>query len=246
MSAPVLRIFPDAAGVTAALAQAFANAARAAVAQGETFEVALSGGTTPKAAYLLLACEPFRSQIDWSTVFVYFGDERCVPPDNPASNYRMAYEALLSAVPIPAEHVFRMRGEIDPAIAANEYASLIRARLGDHPHFDLVLLGLGDNAHTASLFPGTAPDLDDNALVRAVNVQSENMWRITLTPETINGARSVVFAVEGAAKAPALHAVLEGPRDATQWPAQIVQPSHGTLTWLVDEAAASNLNETTR
>jgi 6-phosphogluconolactonase len=246
MSAGTLRIFPDAAGVTAALAQAFADAARTAVAQRRAFQVVLSGGTTPKAAYQLLASEPLRSQVDWSRVFVYFGDERCVPPGDPASNYRMAYDALLGAVPIPSENVFRMRGEIDPAIAANEYASLIRANLGGRPQFDLVLLGLGENAHTASLFPGTPPDLDDNALVRAVNVASQNMWRITLTPEAINAARGVVFAVEGAAKAPALHAVLEGPRDAVQWPAQIVQPSHGTLTWLVDEAAARNLNETTR
>jgi 6-phosphogluconolactonase len=246
VSATTLRIFPGAAGVTTAVAQAFADAARTSVGQRGAFEVALSGGTTPKAAYQLLACEPFRSQIDWSKVFVYFGDERCVPPDDPASNYRMACEALLDAVPIPTENIFRMRGEADPAIAANEYASLIRTRLGESPHFDLVLLGLGDNAHTASLFPGTPPDLDDNALARAVNVASQNMWRITLTPKAINGARSVVFAVEGAAKAPALQAVLEGPRDATQWPAQVVQPLHGTLTWLVDETAARDLSETTR
>lgn len=246
MSAAALRIFPDAAGVTAALAQTFADAARAAVAERGAFEVALSGGTTPKAAYQLLAAEPLRSQIDWSRVFVYFGDERCVPPGDPASNYLMAYDALLGAVPIPGENIFRMRGEADPAIAANEYATLIRTRLGVHPHFDLLLLGLGEDAHTASLFPGSLLDAGDESLVRAVYAASQAMWRITLTPAAINAARRVVFAVEGAAKAAALQAVLEGPRDAARWPAQIVAPSPGELTWLVDEAAARDLLETTR
>ena len=246
MNAASVRVFPDATGVSAALAQTFAESAQTAVAQHGSFEVALSGGTTPKAAYLLLAAEPLRSQIDWSNVFVYFGDERCVPPDDAASNYRMAYESLLGAVPIPGENVFRMRGEADPAIAANEYASLIRARLGDHPHFDLVMLGLGEDAHTASLFPGSSLSMGDPSLVRAVYATTQAMWRITLTPDAINGARGVVFAVEGAAKAPALHSVLEGPRDVARWPAQIVAPPHGTLTWLVDEAAAADLNETMR
>lgn len=243
MSVASLRIFPDAEAVTAALAQTFVESAQTAVAQRGLFDVALSGGTTPKAAYQRLAAEPLRSQVDWSRVFVYFGDERCVPPEDAASNYRMAYESLLGAVPIPTENVFRMRGEADPAIAANEYASLIRAHMGGHPHFDLVLLGLGEDAHTASLFPGSLLDAGDESLVRAVYATSQAMWRITLTPEAINAARSVVFAVEGAAKALALQSVLEGPRDAARWPAQIVQPAHGTLTWLVDEAAARNLNE---
>lgn len=246
MSAFALRVLPDQGSVTVALAQTFAQSAHDAIAQRGAFEVALSGGTTPKAAYEMLAAEPLRSQVDWNNVFVYFGDERCVPPNDPASNYRMASEALLNAVPIPEGNVFRMRGEAEPAIAANEYATLIRTRLGDHPQFDLVMLGLGDNAHTASLFPGTRPDADDPALVRAVHIAEQDMWRITLTPMAINGAHRIVFAAEGEAKAPALRAVLEGPRDATRWPAQIVAPSHGELIWLVDEAAASELRETAR
>lgn len=246
MSVATLRIFPDAAGVTSALALTFVESAAAAIAQRGAFEVALSGGTTPKAAYELLAAEPLRAQVDWSNVYVYFGDERCVPPSDSASNYRMAYDALLSAVSIPNENIFRMRGEADPAIAANEYGSVLRTRLGAHPHLDLVLLGLGEDAHTASLFPGSVLDAGDGSLVRAVYSTSQAMWRITITPEVINAARSVVFAVEGAAKAAALRAVLEGPRDVAQFPAQIVQPSPGQLTWLVDEAAARDLNETTR
>ena len=246
MSAASLRVYPDATAVSAALAQTFAESARTAVAERGAFQVALSGGNTPKAAYRLLAGEPFRSQIDWSSVFVYFGDERCVPPDDPASNYRMAHESLLGAVPIPPANVFRMRGEAEPAIAANEYASLLRANLGARPSFDLVLLGLGDNAHTASLFPGTRPDVQDDALIRAVHVESPDMWRITMTPEVINAARRVVFAVEGPGKAAALRNVLEGPRDLVQFPAQVVQPTPGELIWLVDEAAARDLSETAR
>lgn len=246
MSAPAVRVFADAHAVTVALAQTFADISRTAVAERGVFEVALSGGSTPKAAYEMLAAEPFRSHIAWSSVFVYFGDERCVPPNDPASNYRMAYEALLGAVPIPSENVFRMRGEADPAIAADEYASALRAQLGERPRFDLVLLGLGDNAHTASLFPGSPPELDDGALVRAVYVDAQAMWRITITPAVINAARNVVFAVEGAPKAGALHDVLEGPRDVVRWPGQVVKPSPGQLTWLVDEAAAAKLSETTR
>lgn len=246
MNAASLRVLPDATAVTTALAQTFAESAREAVAQRDAFAVALSGGTTPKAAYRLLASEPFRSQIDWSKVCIYFGDERCVPPDDPASNYLMAYEALLGSVPIPSEHVFRMRGEAEPGIAANEYASLLRTNLGGHPILDLVLLGLGEDGHTASLFPGSVLEPGDASLVRAVYSTSQAMWRITMTPEVINAGRSVVFAADGEAKATALRAVLEGPRDVTRWPAQIVQPSSGRLTWLVDEAAARGLNETTR
>jgi 6-phosphogluconolactonase len=243
---PAVRILPDAPAVTAELAAAFVDAAREAVAQRGVFNVALSGGTTPKAAYELLAAEPLRSQVDWPNVSIYFGDERCVPPRDAASNYRMAHDALLGKVPIPEENVFRMRGEADPGIAANEYATDMRAELGNRPHFDLVLLGLGDNAHTASLFPGTLPDFDDDALVRAVYVAPLDMWRLTITPLVINEARSVVFAVAGEAKAPALAAVLEGPHDPARWPAQIVHPSPGNLVWLADAAAARNLHEATR
>jgi 6-phosphogluconolactonase len=176
-------------------------------------------------------------------VFVYFGDERCVPPDDEQSNYRMAKKAFLDAVAIPPANVHRIRGEIDPATAAADYASILRTDLGERPRFDLVLLGLGPDGHTASLFPGSPPTTDDAALVRAVYAPSQAMWRVTVTPEVINAARTVVFAVEGAEKAAILATVLEGPHDPTTYPAQIVAPEPGRLVWLVDRLAAGTLHE---
>ena len=208
--------------------------------------MALSGGNTPRAAYELLAAGPLCASLSWNDVFIYFGDERCVPPGDERSNYRMAREAFLDAVPIPSANVARMRGEIDPGLAANEYASILRASLGELPRLDLVMLGLGEDGHTASLFPGIAQEIEGNSLVEAAYAQSQAMWRLTMTPKVINAARRVVFAVEGAAKARALAAVYEGPRDPITYPAQLVQPSSGELTWLVDEAAANLLRSNAR
>src|SRR5580704_9026597 len=177
------------------------------------FRVALSGGQTPRAAYDLLGTERLRNAVSWSDTLIYFGDERCVPPTDEQSNYRMAQRALLDKVPIPAANVHRIRGEADPGIAANEYASILRADLGDAPQFDLMLLGLGRDGHTASLFPGMEPDTDDEALVRAAYAKPQMLWRITVTPKVINLARNVVFAVQGPDKAEILAQVYEGPRD---------------------------------
>ncbi len=155
----------------------------------------------------------------------------------------MAQETFLDAVGIPHANVHRIRGEADPGQAANEYASILRADLGDAPRLDLMMLGLGLDGHTASLFPGTPPDTDDDALVRAVYAQSQMMWRVTMTPKVINLARTVVFVVEGAAKAQILAAVYQGPIDPVKYPAQIVQPVSKRLLWLVDELAAGMLKE---
>ncbi len=236
-----LRIYADAGAVAQALAEAFVAAGRTAIAERGAFAVALSGGNTPRAAYELLAADPLRTSLSWNEVFIYFGDERCVPPDDPRSNYRMAREAFLDAVPIPSANVARMRGETDPGLAANEYATILRTDLGANPRFDLIMLGLGEDGHTASLFPGIGQVIEENSLVEAAYAQSQAMWRITVTPKLINAARRVVFAVEGVAKARALTAVIEGPREPITFPAQVVQPSSGELTWLVDDAAASLL-----
>lgn len=224
------------------LAGAFVACARDAIASRGAFTVALAGGTTPRAAYALLAQEPRRTRVRWDAVNVYFGDERCVPPHDTQSNYRMAKESFFDAVALPSSQVHRMRGEIEPQRAALEYALLLRSTLGETPHLDLVMLGLGADAHTASLFPDLDPMTDDDALVRAVYAESAKMWRITLTPTVINGAREVVFAVAGAQKARALKAVREGPRDPTRYPAQIIRPQGGRLVWLVDAEAAVSLS----
>jgi 6-phosphogluconolactonase len=236
-----LHVYRDAPALARALAETFVANGRMAAADRGAFRVALSGGDTPRAAYELLAQEPLRDELSWSDVFVYFGDERCVPPDDEQSNYLMARRAFLDAVRIPHANVHRIRGEIDPGLAANEYASILRADLGNAPQLDLVMLGLGSDGHTASLFPGTPPDTDDAALVRAVYAESQLMWRVTITPDVINLARTVVFAVEGPEKAAILATVYEGPIDPVKYPAQIVDPRSGRLIWLVDELAAGML-----
>jgi len=236
-----LHVYPDAATLARAAADTFARTADVAIAQRGAFHVALSGGNTPRAAYELLAEEPLRDEIPWNSVFVYFGDERCVPPSDAQSNYRMAEEAFLRKVPIAQTNVHRIAGEVDPGHAANEYASLLRADFGNVPQFDLVMLGLGPDGHTASLFPGTAPETDSDSLVRAVYAPSQQMWRVTITPKVINSAHNVVFAVEGVEKAQILAAIFEGPIDPVKYPAQIVHPSSGRLIWLVDESAAAML-----
>jgi 6-phosphogluconolactonase len=241
-----IEIYRDSQALARALADLFIATGSLAMAERGSFKVVLSGGNTPRLAYELLGREPLQEELSWSDVFVYFGDERCVPPTDEQSNYRMAQRAFLDAVPIPPANIHRMRGEIDPGLAANEYASLLRADLGDTPHFDLVLLGLGEDGHTASLFPGTLPDTADEGLVRAVYAKSQLMWRVTMTPKLINMARSVVFAVEGPEKAQIVAEVLEGARDPAKYPAQAIQPTSGRLIWLLDELAAGMLREKAR
>jgi 6-phosphogluconolactonase len=229
--------------LAAALADTFVDDANEAIRERGAFFVALAGGTTPKHAYQLLAREPRRGGIDWNHVFVYFGDERCVPPDKPESNYKMASDAFLRAVNIPDDHIHRMRGEDDPPQAARAYAELLIQTMGDRPRFDLVMLGMGADGHTASLFPQTDPFTDNDRLVRAPYVEKMKTHRITFTPLVINSARHVVIATEGLPKAPAVYAVREGPYDPLVHPIQVVAPANGTLTWLVDRAAAAELPE---
>ena len=218
-----LHVYADAAAVATAMADMFLDIGQTAMADRGIFTVAFAGGNTPRAAYSMLALEPRCDQMPWSDVHVYYSDERCVPPDDDQSNYRMSKTTLLSKIPIPETNVHRMDGEIDPPKAAAEYAALLRNNLGDPPVFDLVLLGMGPDGHTASLFPGSPPDADNASLVRAIDDASKG-WRITMTPMAINAARTVIFTVEGVAKATALAAVLQGPRDPSTYPAQIVDP----------------------
>lgn len=237
-----LQVCQDSAAVAASVADLFVACAREAIAtERGVFSVALSGGNTPRAAYALLAREPRASAVAWQQVHIYFGDERCVPPNDPESNFRMAEESFLHAVPIPANNVHRIRGEADPGHAANEYASLLRHDFGQTPRFDLVLLGMGPDGHTASLFPGHDPLVNSSDLVRAVHVESQSMWRITITPSVINGARTVAFAVEGTTKAEALAAVYQGAPNLTRYPAQVVEPRDGRLVWIVDQLATADL-----
>lgn len=238
-----LQVFETSDEVAAALADAFVDDARSAIELHGAFFVALAGGTTPKNAYRLLAQEPRRSLVDWNHVFVYFGDERCVPPQSDESNFKMATDAFLRDVNLAPDHVHRMRGEDDALQAARDYAELLIQTMGDLPRFDLVMLGMGTDGHTASLFPGTDPLTDNERLVRAPYVEKVGSHRITFTPLVINNARHVIIAAEGLPKAPALYAVREGPYDPQIHPIQIVAPVNGRLTWLVDRGAAAEIQE---
>jgi 6-phosphogluconolactonase len=226
-----LEVLDDAAAVAHAVAERFVNAAVESVAAHGSFRVALAGGSTPKAAYRLLAEPPFRPRVDWSRVEVFFGDERCVPPDHADSNYRMASEALLQKVAIPPEKVHRMQGEAAPEDAAATYAAAL-AGLG-RP-LDLVLLGMGADGHTASLFPETTALAAEEPAV-AVYVPKLEAWRVTMSAPFLSAAARVVVSTVGGEKAEALKLALEGPPGAV--PIQLVRAAD--LTWIVDRAAAS-------
>jgi len=236
-----VEIFPDEARLAEAAADRFVTLAGTAIAARGRADVALAGGSTPRAMNALLAAPPRRAAVDWERVRFFFGDERTVPPGDPESNYAMNRETLFDPLGIPAGRVFRMRGEADPPVAAAEYARLLATELGPRPRFDVLFLGMGPDGHTASLFPGTLQSVDDAQLVVANRVEKFSTWRITLTPHVINDARHVVITCGGAGKADALHAVLDGPRDLDTYPVQLVAPVDGELHWLIDAAAAAKL-----
>jgi 6-phosphogluconolactonase len=248
-----LVILPSSAEVAQEGAKRIAELAKGAIGQSGRFTVALSGGSTPRDIHQILAAPPYRDAIDWSKVYIFFGDERCVPPNDPDSNYRMASETLLSQVPIPPENVFRMRGEDTPDVAANEYASKLQdffklSEAGgpspeNYPRLDLVLLGMGPDGHTASLFPGTAALQERGTPVCANFVPKMDADRVTLTAPAINRAANIIFLVAGASKAPALKAVLEGDYQPQIYPSQLIRPTQGKLTFLVDQAAAAQLKK---
>jgi 6-phosphogluconolactonase len=210
------------------------------------FRVALAGGSTPRPVYHLLAASPYRERIDWLQVQYYWGDERNVGPDSPESNYRMAKETLLDHVPVQPEQVHRMRGELAASEAAAEYEQVLARTFGlapgAFPRFDLILLGMGPDGHTASLFPQTSALAIRDRMVVANLVPKLATERITLTVPTLNAAAAIVFLVAGTDKADALAAVLQGPEQPEEYPSQLIAPANGTLTWMVDRAAAAKLS----
>ncbi len=230
----------------AAAAEEVVRAAEEAVAARGRFTIALSGGSTPKSLFNLLATNA-RSTLPWDRMFFFWGDERHVPPTDPDSNYRMADEAMLSKIPVAAGNVFRIVAENpDAAAAAEAYEQTLRKFFqlgpGEFPRFDLILLGIGPDGHTASLFPGTAALQEKSRLVVANWVEKLKTSRITLTLPVLNAGRCVAFLVSGTDKADALKAVLEGDAPGEQYPSKLVKPSDGKLIWLVDRAAASGLS----
>ena len=233
---PLIQVFPDLSALASGAAERIEKVASAAIAAKGNFSLVLSGGSTPKTLYQLLAGE-YRDRIDWPKVEIYFGDERCVPPDDPQSNFRMASEAMLSKLPIPEKNIHRMRGEIDPHTAAKEYGQLLKEKFGDGGA-DVILLGMGPDGHTGSLFPGTEALTEVKHRCVAIFVQKLNMWRITMTAPFINRGENVMVLVAGAEKAAVVREVLKGPLDVQRLPIQLIAPAAGTMTWLLDSAAA--------
>jgi 6-phosphogluconolactonase len=215
----------------------------------EHFNIALSGGSTPRALHRVLVASPYREQVDWESMQYFWGDERFVPPDDPDSNYRMARETLLTEAPVTSDQVHRVPTERgDPAMVAELYEADIRRDMnilpGQFPRFDLILLGMGPDGHCASLFPHTEALHVRDRLVTANFVPKLNANRITLTAPAINNSAAVAFLVAGADKADALAAVLEGPHNPETYPSQLIAPEHGALHWLIDRAAAARLRQT--
>jgi 6-phosphogluconolactonase len=243
-----IRILADGAAIAKRVAGIFVDAAAAAVKEKGSFTVALAGGSTPKTLYGLLVNDPaLRSQVPWDKLHLFFGDERSVGPDHPDSNFRMATEAMISKAPLKPEQVTRIKGE-NPDIeqAAKEYEEALHSYFklsdGQYPRFDLLLAGMGNEGHTLSLFPGTKALHAGNRIVSSNWVGKLFTQRITLTAQGANNAKRIIFMVTGADKAPALKAVLEGPYEPEQLPAQLLQPANGKLLWLVDTAAGAMLS----
>ena len=241
-----IHVYPTSQALLEAAAQHLLDHARQAIETRNSFTIALAGGSTPKGLYAMLAAPPFRSQLDWTKIRFFWGDERHVPPDHADSNYRMAHEALLSHLPISMAHVHRVPSELpDAQTVADQYEAVLRKQFAvsgpEIPRFDFILLGMGPDGHTASLFPGTKAVHETNRLVAAPWVERLQTSRITFTPVLLNHARQVTFLICGHAKADTLHAVLEGPFQPDALPAQVIGPRAGTLTWFVDQEAAGAL-----
>ena len=244
-----IRIFSGGLTMMRAAADYIMEAADAAMSTRGHFTIALSGGMTPKALYELMATDEYIRYIDWSFVRVFWSDERSVPPDHYDSNYRMAKEAMLEYVRIPVGNIYRIHGELEPQAAADEYEKTLRSYFlhGIHPvserqpRFDLVLLGIGEDGHTASLFPNTDALNEESRWVMANYVEQLDTWRVTLTPAALNAAVNVLFLVTGENKADAVAQILEGEYQPHEFPAQLVQPEEGNVMWIMDIPAASQL-----
>lgn len=242
---PELRIFKDLENLSREAARLFVGQATKAIQERGRFLVALNGGGTPNRLFQLLAAE-YREKVDWNNVHVFWGDERCVPPEEAGSNYHQAKEALLDRVSIPQRNIHRVKGELDPASAAKEYAETLGTFADDDlgfPHFDLVYLGMGEDGHTASLFPGSPVDVREPVLPVTAHYQDRPARRVTLTPIVFNEARMVVFMATGEKKASTLAEVLNGRYNPDLYPAQRINPTNGRLIWLVDDAAAGRLRQ---
>ena len=245
-SQPDIRIYPTSPSLMEAATRHIIQHACRAITARNTFTLALAGGSTPTSLYALLATPPFRTQLDWTKIHFFWGDERHVPPDHQDSNYRMAHETLLRHLPVAPDHIHRMSGELPDAWkVADHYEDVLRRHFAVAapaiPRFDCILLGMGPDGHTASLFPGTSAIHESRRLVAAPWVEQFQAYRITCTPLLLNHARQVTFLVQGVKKSRMLHTVIDGPVQPDRYPSQSIRPQSGTLTWFVDQDAGGEL-----
>lgn len=238
-----VQVLPDVDQLAQAAAERFIESAAEAVKERNEFRVALAGGSTPRGTYQRLAGADLAPLVSWRNVHLFWGDERCVAPDHPDSNFRMARDTLLDKVPVPQSNLHRIQCELEPQAAARAYAQELRTVFQSRrrPHFDLVLLGMGADGHTASLFPGSPALNELRRWVVAVFVAQLDAWRVTLTPPLLNAARQVIFLVSGKVKAAPVKQVLHGEHDPERLPAQLVRPKQGSVIWMLDQAAAADL-----
>jgi 6-phosphogluconolactonase len=245
----VYYVEPDAAALARRAAQYFVEQVERAAASRDRVRIAISGGSTPKVTFALLAdpAQPWRARMPWSKLDLWWVDERCVPPDDPDSNYRMTREAMLDLVPLKPEQIHRIEGELEPQAAAARYETELRSSFSleqdELPQFDLVQLGMGPDGHTASLFPHTKALHELDRLAVANHVENKDAWRVTLTRPVINRGAQVFFLIGGEDKAQILKEVFAGPRDPERLPSQFIKPASGILTLLLDRAAAALLPE---
>ncbi len=232
-----IRVFPTAAAVTEAAAQQIIQSAAAAIERTGSFCVGLSGGHTPRPLYELLSDDRYIRLIDWPKVHIYFCDERCVPPTDEQSNFRLASQTLLDFIPIPPPNINRIRGEADPQVAAIKYGQLLKTVFGDGG-LDLALLGMGADGHTASIFPHSNALHETHHQCMAVFVEKLNAWRVTMTPVFLNRSREIIVLVTGAEKAQRVQQALEGERNPESQPIQLIDPPDGQVLWYMDAAAA--------
>lgn len=243
---PTILTFTDQSKLSHKAVELVTTAAQRAIADHGRFMIALSGGGTPQPLYQLLGQSPYAEQIAWDKTFVFWADERCVPPEDEGSNYHLAAETFLNKVPIPSANMIRVKGELEPQAAADDYVNQL-ARFGPPerpwPILDTAIMGMGSDGHTASLFPGSPLQMSAPAVAVTADYDGRPANRVSLTPQVFNDARQLIFLVTGANKADTLAAVLDGPYKPQQYPAQRIQPTKGQILWLTDEAAAQQLHQ---
>lgn len=238
-----LKIYKDNAELSHEVARWITDYIVLILKKQERFVLVLSGGNTPHQLNTLLAASPYKDKIDWSKLHIFWGDERYVPFEDERNNAKMAFDTLLNHVPVPADHIHKMQTDIFPEQSAMEYEKILREYFHhSHKTFDLVLLGMGDDGHTLSLFPGTEVIYEESKLATAYFLPAQNMYRITLTAPVVNRAARIAFLVTGAGKADALKEVIEGDYKPDIYPSQVIKPVDGELYWFTDEAAAGKLS----